>query len=51
MVEEMQENRYVYDVKVYVVWKQMRCGTTDMAKWVVRTATYWENIDRGKLPK
>ena len=44
MVEEMQDNRDGYSGGVDVGWQQMRCGTMDMAKCVVRTATDWENI-------
>ena len=30
--------------------KKKRCGTTEMEKWVGRTATDWANIDRERLP-
>ena len=50
MVEEMQDNRDGYSGGVDVGWQQMRFGTMDMAKCVVRTATDWENIYRERLP-
>ena len=49
MVEEMQDNRDGYDSGGDVGRQHMRCGTTEMEKWVVRTATYWANIDRERL--
>ena len=45
----MQDNRDGYGGRGDVGRQQMRCGTTDMAKWVVRTATEWVNIDREQL--
>ena len=33
-----------------VGWQQMRCGMTDMEKWVRRTAIDWAYIDRERLP-
>ena len=49
-VEEMQDNMDGYGGRGDVGWQKMRCGMTEMAKWVVRTATEWENIDRERLP-
>ena len=45
-VEEMQNKRDGYDSGGDAGPQQMRCGTTEMAKWVVRTATDWANIKR-----
>ena len=42
----MQDNRDVYGGGGDVGRQQMRCGMTDMAKWLGRTATEWENISR-----
>ena len=50
MVEEIQDNRDGYGDGVDVRRQQIKCGTTEMAKWVVRTAMEWENIDRERLP-
>ena len=50
MVEEMQDNRDGYGGGGDAVWQQKRCGTTEMAKWVRRTAMDWANIDRERLP-
>ena len=50
MVTDMQENRDGYGGGGYVGRKQMRCGTTEMAKWVGRTVVDWENINREQLP-
>ena len=50
MVAEMRDNRDEYGGGGDAGWQQKRCGTTEMAKWVGRTATYWENIDREGLP-
>ena len=47
MVEDMKENRDGHGGEGDVGQQQMRCGTTDMEKWVGRTATNWANIDRG----
>ena len=49
MVAEIRDNRNGYDGGVDVGRQQMRCGTTEMAKWVERTATDWENINREQL--
>ena len=43
---EMRDTRDGYGGGEYVGRKQMRYGTTEMAKWVVRTVTDWANIDR-----
>ena len=50
MVLEIQDNRDGYDGGGYVGRQQMRCGTTEMDKWVVRTATDWANIDKERIP-
>ena len=50
MGTEMQDNRDGYGGGGDVGWQQMRCGTTEMAKWVGRKATDWANINREKLP-
>ena len=50
MVEDIQDNRDGYRGGGDVGRQQMRCGTTEMVKWVVRTATEWTNIDREQLP-
>ena len=50
MVEEMRDNRDIYGDGGDVRRKQMICGTTEMAKWIGRTNTDWENIDRERLP-
>ena len=42
----MQDIRDVYGGRGDVDQQQMRCGTTEMAKWVVKRATDWANIDR-----
>ena len=42
----MQDNRDGYVGGGDVARQQMRCGTTEMAKWVVRTVIDSENIDR-----
>ena len=47
---DMKDNRDGYGGGGDVGRKQMRCGTTDMAKWVVRTETYWANINRELMP-
>ena len=49
MVEEMRDNRYGYGDGGDVGQQQIRCGTTEMAKWVGRMSTDWENIDRERL--
>ena len=38
----MRDNRDEYGGGGGVGRQQLRCGTTDMAKWVGRTATDWE---------
>ena len=50
MVAEIRDNRYGYGGGRDVGQQQMRCSTTEMAKWVRRTATDWTNIDRELLP-
>ena len=45
-VEEMQDNRDGYGGGGDARRQQKICGTKEMAKWVGRTATDWENIDR-----
>ena len=50
MLKEIQDNWDGYGGGGYVVWQQIRCGMTDMTKWVVRMAMYWANIDRERLP-
>ena len=50
MLAEMRDNRDEYGGGGGVGRQQVRCGTTEMAKWVGRTATDWENIDREQLP-
>ena len=50
MVAEIRDNRNGYGGGGDVGRQQMRCGTTEMAKWVGSTATDWENIDRERLP-
>ena len=49
MVVDMQEKRDGYGGGVDAGRQQKRCGTTEMAKLVGRTATDWENIDRERL--
>ena len=49
-VVDMRDNRDGYGNGVDVVWQHMRCGTKEMEKWVERTATDWENINRERLP-
>ena len=46
----MWENRYGYSGGGDMGRQHMRCGMTDMAKWVGRTVTDWANIDRERLP-
>ena len=46
MVLDMWDNRYGYGGRGDAGWQYKICGTTEMAKWVGRTATDWENIDR-----
>ena len=46
---EMRDNIYGYGGGGYVGRQQKRCGRTEMAKWVERTVTDWENIDRKRL--
>ena len=50
MVAEMRDNRDLYGGGGDTGQKRKRCGTTEMAKWVGRTATYWANIYRERLP-
>ena len=45
----MKENRDGYDGIGYAGRQHMICETAEMAKWVGRTATDWENIDREQL--
>ena len=45
----MQDNRDGYSGGEDLGRQQMRYGTTDMAEWVGRTATDWENIDTERL--
>ena len=47
---DMRDNRDGYGGRGDVGQQQMICGTTDIAKWVGRTATEWENIDKERLP-
>ena len=42
MVAEMRYKRNGYDGGGNVGRQQMICGTTEMSKWVGRTATDWE---------
>ena len=46
MVEDMRDNRDVYRGREDVGRQQMICETTEMEKWVGRTAMEWSNIDR-----
>ena len=46
MVVEMRDNRYGHGGGGDEGRKQMRYWTTEMEKWVGRTETDWENIDR-----
>ena len=50
MVAEMRDNRDGYGGGGDAGQQQKRCGTMDMDKWVGRTTTDWENIDRELLP-
>ena len=50
MITEMRDNRDGYSSGGDVGRQYMRCGTTEMEKWVGRTATDWVNIDREKIP-
>ena len=50
MVAEMRDTRNGYGGGGYAGRQQKICRTTDMAKWVGRTATEWENINRERLP-
>ena len=50
MVTNMQDNRDGYSGGGDAGRQQKRCGATDIAKWVVTTATDWSNIDREQLP-
>ena len=45
----MRDNMYGYGGGGDVGRQQMICGTTEMAKWVGRTALYWTNMDRERL--
>ena len=49
-MEVIQDNRYGYGGGGDVGRQHMIYGTTEMAKWVVRMATEWANIDRERLP-
>ena len=46
MVADMRDNRNGYGDGGDVRRQQMRCGTTEMEKWVGRTVTDWANISR-----
>ena len=46
MVANMRDKRGVYGGGRDVGRQHMKCGMTEMAKLVGRTATDWENIDR-----
>ena len=46
----MRGNRDGYDGGGDTGRQQKRCVTTDIAKWVGRTAIDWANIDRERLP-
>ena len=46
---DMRDNRDGYGGGGDAGQKQKRCGTTEMTKWVGRTATDWENIYRERL--
>ena len=48
-VEEMRDSRYWYSGVGDAGRQQKRCGTTEITKWVGRTATDWANIDRERL--
>ena len=50
MVTEMRDNRNGYDSGGYVGRKHTRCGMKEMVKWVGRTATDLEKMDREQLP-
>ena len=50
MVTYVQGEKDAYGGGGYVGRQQMICGATTMEKWVVRTATYWANINRELLP-
>ena len=50
MVAEMRDNRDGYGGGGYAGRQHKRCGTMEMAKWVGRMATDWENIKREGLP-
>ena len=45
MVADTQDSMDEYGGEGDAGRQQNRCGTTEMAKWVGRTATDWENID------
>ena len=42
----MQDNKDKYGAGGDVGRRQMRCGTTEMAKWVVRAETDWAILTR-----
>ena len=46
MLAEMRDNRDGYGGGGDEGRQHKRCGTTEMAKWIGRTATDWEKIDR-----
>ena len=49
-VVEMRENRDGYDCGGDTGRQKKIFGIKEMAKWVRRTATEWENTNRGQLP-
>ena len=48
-IEIFMKHTVVYNDREDAERQQKICGTTNMAKWVVRTVTDWENIDREQL--
>ena len=48
-MEEMGDNRDVYDGGGDAGRQQKICGTAEMEKWVERMVTDWEYIDRERL--
>ena len=50
MVAEIRENRDGYGDGGDVGRQHTRCGITEMEKWVGRTMTFWENVDRERPP-
>ena len=49
-VEEIRDNKDGYGGRGDTGRQQKICGTTEMTKWVGRTATEWKNLYRGRLP-